>query len=148
MTTTDLTTTVSTKGQVILPKAIRDQLHWDAGIRLVVEHVAGGVLLKPVTAPFASTRPEDVFGCLSYKGKAKSVEEMDAGIAARLRRAAGRLDRGRRADRQGDGLGRGWHGFRRCPSSCRRGGMQDFLTFDKRFVRAASRAGRVTVTVP
>ena len=27
-----LTTTVSTKGQVILPKAIRQALHWEAGM--------------------------------------------------------------------------------------------------------------------
>jgi AbrB family looped-hinge helix DNA binding protein len=32
-----LTTTVSTKGQVIPPKAIREQWHWPAGTELVVE---------------------------------------------------------------------------------------------------------------
>ena len=61
MTAVSLTTTVSTKGQVILPKAIRDQLRWDAGTRLTVVHTADGVLLKPLTTPFALTRPEDVF---------------------------------------------------------------------------------------
>ncbi len=86
METADLTTTVSTKGQVILPKAIREQLHWNAGTRLVVEHTAGGVLLRPVTALFAPTRPEDVFGCLPYSGKPKAVEEMDAGIAEEVKR--------------------------------------------------------------
>ncbi len=39
------TTTLSTKGQVILPKAIRDQRHWDAGTRLVIENTEAGVLL-------------------------------------------------------------------------------------------------------
>ena len=34
LTTTKLTTTVSTKGQVILPKAIRDQRRWPAGTEL------------------------------------------------------------------------------------------------------------------
>ena len=92
MAETDLTTTISTKGQVILPKAIRDQLQWDAGTRLVVEHVAGGVLLKPLATAFAPTRPEDVFGSLSYKGDPKSIEEMKAGIAteAKRRHARGR----------------------------------------------------------
>ena len=33
-----LTTTISTKGQVILPKAIRRALRWEAGMRLVVEN--------------------------------------------------------------------------------------------------------------
>ncbi len=81
MTAIDLTTTVSTKGQVILPKAIRDQLRWEAGTRLLVEHTADGVLLKPLATAFARTRPEDVFGCLPHKGRPKSVEEMEAGVA-------------------------------------------------------------------
>ncbi len=46
------TTTLSTKGQVILPKAIRDQLQGDAGTRLTVEHTAKGVLLKSPTTAF------------------------------------------------------------------------------------------------
>jgi AbrB family looped-hinge helix DNA binding protein len=37
-----LTTTVSTKGQVILPKAIRERLRWRAGTELVVEDTAEG----------------------------------------------------------------------------------------------------------
>ena len=86
MATDSLFTTVSTKGQVILPKAIRDQLHWGAGTRLVVEHTADGVLLRPMAATFAPTRPEDVFGCLSSKGGRRSVEQMDMGIAAEIKR--------------------------------------------------------------
>ncbi len=86
------TTRVSTKGQVILPKSIRDQLHWDAGTRLVVEQTADGVLLRPIRAVFAPTRPEDVFGSLVYKGEPKTVEAMDAGILAEAKRrhASGR----------------------------------------------------------
>ena len=62
-----LTTTVSTKGQIILPKAIRQTLGWRAGTRLVVETRPEGVLLKPESV-FAETRSEDVFGCLAYDG--------------------------------------------------------------------------------
>ena len=85
-------TTVSTKGQVILPKAIREQLHWTVGTRLAVEQTADGVLLKPLTTVFAPARAEDVFGCLSGAGRPKSLEQMQAGIAAeaRLRHARGR----------------------------------------------------------
>ena len=86
MAATGLTTTVSTKGQVILPKAVRDLWHWDAGTRLAVEHTADGVLLKPLTAVFTPTRPEEVFGCLPYSGQAKSLEQMQSGIAAEARR--------------------------------------------------------------
>ncbi|MFC5384517.1 AbrB/MazE/SpoVT family DNA-binding domain-containing protein [Aquamicrobium segne] len=80
-----LTTTVSTKGQVILPSAIRQRREWGAGTRLVVEETPEGVLLKPVPA-FAETRPEDVFGMLAWKGKPKTLEEMDAGVLAEAKR--------------------------------------------------------------
>ena len=79
------TTTVSTKGQVILPKAIRERLGWRAGTELVVEDTAEGVLLKAKPA-FAPTLPKDVFGSLSYQGPAKSIADMEAGIAAEAER--------------------------------------------------------------
>lgn len=83
--TEKLTITVSTKGQVILPSAIRQRRDWSAGTRLTVEETADGVLLKPAPA-FVETRPEDVFGALPYKGKPKSIAEMDAGVLAEARR--------------------------------------------------------------
>jgi len=80
-----LTTTVSTKGQVILPKAIRSKRRWDAGTKLVVEDTPQGVLLK--AAPlFKPTRPEEVFGMLKYKGRPKTIAEMDASIVAEVKR--------------------------------------------------------------
>lgn len=82
-----LTTRVSTKGQVILPKAIREQRRWEAGTRLVVEDTDDGVLLK--AAPlFAPADVEGVFGSLPWRGKAKSIAEMDAAVAAEARRRA------------------------------------------------------------
>ena len=86
-----LTTTVSTKGQVILPKAIRQRRNWAAGTRLVVEDTSDGVLLK--AAPiFAPTRPEDVAGMLAYRKRPKTLAEMDAAITSEVkqRRARGR----------------------------------------------------------
>ena len=52
----ELTTTISSNGQVILPEAIREQRHWAAGTELTVEDTPDGVLLKakPVFVP---TRP-------------------------------------------------------------------------------------------
>jgi AbrB family looped-hinge helix DNA binding protein len=82
---TKSTTTVSTKGQVILPKAIRERHRWDAGTRLVVEDTEDGVLLRPARH-FPETRPQDVYGSLPAKGKPKSIEEMNAGILAEARR--------------------------------------------------------------
>jgi AbrB family looped-hinge helix DNA binding protein len=82
-----LTTTVSTKGQVILPKAVRERRDWSAGTRLVVEDTADGVLLKRAPA-FAPTRPEEVFGMLPRGDAPKSVEEMDAAVLLEARRRA------------------------------------------------------------
>ena len=74
-------TVVSTKGQVILPKAVRDQQRWDAGTRLLVESTGDGVLLKAASV-FAPTRGQDVFGSLPRRGGPKTVAEMKTGSDA------------------------------------------------------------------
>ncbi|QUS39632.1 AbrB/MazE/SpoVT family DNA-binding domain-containing protein [Tardiphaga alba] len=85
----NLTTLVSTKGQVILPKAIRDQRNWPVGTRLTVEETPEGVLLK--AAPlFPATTIDEVVGILRYKGKPLSLEEMDAALSAEAKRRARR----------------------------------------------------------
>jgi AbrB family looped-hinge helix DNA binding protein len=83
--TDQLTTRVSTKGQVILPKAIRQRRRWEPGTRLLVEETAEGVLLKPASV-VPRTRPEDVFGSLPYSGKPKTIKEMNDSILAEARR--------------------------------------------------------------
>ena len=88
---TTTTTKVSTKGQVILPKAIREKHRWNAGTRLVVEETPEGVLLKPAPL-FPPTRPEDVFGMLKYDGPTVTIEEMHQAI---LEEAARRYARSR-----------------------------------------------------
>ncbi len=84
-----LTTTVSTKGQVILPKAIRQRRRWEPGTRLVVEDTLDGVLLKPAPG-FAPTQPEEVAGMLAFRGGPKTIEDMDAAITAEVRRRRAR----------------------------------------------------------
>jgi AbrB family looped-hinge helix DNA binding protein len=79
------TTIVSTEGQVILPEAIRQRRRWGAGTRLVVEDTPEGVLLGPAPL-FHATKPEDVFASLPHSSAPKSLEEMEAGIAAEARR--------------------------------------------------------------
>jgi hypothetical protein len=43
------------------------------------------VLIKAVPV-FAPTRPEDVAGMLAYRGRPKTLEEMDAAITAEVKR--------------------------------------------------------------
>jgi AbrB family looped-hinge helix DNA binding protein len=84
-------TRVSTKGQVILPKAIRDKRHWTAGTELTVEETAEGVLLRPAPT-FAPTRFDDVASMLRGRapvGRTLTIEDMDAAIAAEAKSRAG-----------------------------------------------------------
>ena len=83
------TTKLSSKGQLILPKSIRDAHNWQPGTKFAVEPVAGGVLLKPLK-PFPATRLEDVFGCLKYNGRPKTIAEMDRAIVKELKERRGR----------------------------------------------------------
>lgn len=79
------TTLVSTKGQVILPKAVRDSKGWRAGKELVVEETREGVLLRPAR-PFAPTKPEEVFGSFSYHGKRLSDQDIEKALSAAAKR--------------------------------------------------------------
>lgn len=79
------TTVVSTKGQVILPKPIRQRRRWNAGTRLVVEETPEGVLLR-ADRHFPATEPAEVFASLPSKGPVKTIDEMKAGVLAEARR--------------------------------------------------------------
>jgi AbrB family looped-hinge helix DNA binding protein len=85
------TTKLSTKGQVILPKSVRDARGWNAGTELVVEEVPGGVTLRPLR-PSPVSRLVDVVGCLKYTGRAKTLKQMEKAIAIGVKE---RRDRGR-----------------------------------------------------
>lgn len=78
------TTRLSSKGQVILPAAIRQANHWEAGLEFTVENTADGVLLRPMKKAAPATLNQ-VVGCTGYTGKAYSVADMDAAITAELK---------------------------------------------------------------
>ena len=82
---------LSSKGQVILPKSIREAHRWEPGTEFLVEDTAVGILLRPAK-PFRPTRIEDVSACLRYTGKPKTLAQMDRAISteANARRASGR----------------------------------------------------------
>jgi len=73
-------TKLSSKGQVIIPKPLRTSHHWEAGQELVVIDAGDGILLKP-KAPFPETEIADAAACLDFKGKAKSLDDMELAIA-------------------------------------------------------------------
>ena len=78
-------TRISTKGQVVLPKAIRDRRGWTAGAELIVEERPDGVLLRAAPT-FPPTRVEDVFGSLGPVDRVVSIEEMNEAALEEARR--------------------------------------------------------------
>jgi len=84
-------TTLSSKGQVILPKSVRENHRWIPVTEFSVEDTPKGVLLKPLKRVPASVL-ENVAGCLAFSGPAVSLEQMDEAITleAKERRARGR----------------------------------------------------------
>lgn len=74
------TTKLSSKGQVIIPKHLRTAHQWETGQELVVVDVGDGILLKPKT-PFPETDINDAAACLGFKGKAKTLDDMESAIA-------------------------------------------------------------------
>lgn len=84
-------TKLSTKGQVILPKAIRDKRRWKPGIELDIEDRPEGVLLKSAE-PKKKYTIDDLVGIMKYKGPRRSIAEMNAAIESEARR---RFARGR-----------------------------------------------------
>lgn len=83
---TVIKTKLSSKGQMIIPKNLREKKKWQAGQTFTVTETKEGLLLKPDFG-FPKTKFENVAGCLAYSGKAKSVQEMDEGIANAIRKS-------------------------------------------------------------
>ena len=74
--------TLTSKGQITIPKSVRDSLHLQSGDKVdFVITQNGDALLKPVTR-----KVDDVFGKLHDPDRTPvSVEEMDTAIRQRLR---------------------------------------------------------------
>ena len=80
MSAQEFSVRLSQKGQLAIPKEIRQRHGWTGGTELVLEDQEDGVLLRPPRR-FPETTLEDLVGCTGYKGLAKSLKEMAAGIA-------------------------------------------------------------------
>jgi antitoxin PrlF len=77
-----VTATMTTKGQITIPKAIRDSLHLHSGDKVAfVLHGGTEVVLKPLTRSV-----DDVFGVLHSPSQQRhSVDEMNAAVASRFK---------------------------------------------------------------
>ena len=86
-----VTTRLSTKGQIILPKSIRDARGWKPGTEFTIDDTGNGILVKPLML-FPPKPLEEIVGCLGNTGKLKTQADIDAAIRKAILR---RRDRGR-----------------------------------------------------
>ena len=85
------TTTLSSKGQVIIPKALRLARRWGPGTQLEVQDTPEGLLLRPVqpAAKVAlATGLAAIRRRVGYSGRALSQAQMDAAVADEAARRA------------------------------------------------------------
>ncbi|MEM7243986.1 MAG: AbrB/MazE/SpoVT family DNA-binding domain-containing protein [Acidobacteriota bacterium] len=67
------TTRLSTKGQLIIPKEVREHFGWGAGTELVVETRGDEIVLR-LASDVERAELEDVIGCLRHEGAPRSIE--------------------------------------------------------------------------
>jgi AbrB family looped-hinge helix DNA binding protein len=82
-------TTLSSKGQVVIPKSVRDSQQWPPGTVFRVVAREGGVLFTPEPL-FAPTQPDDAAGCLKQarlltSGGAAESQDDDWALRRRAR---------------------------------------------------------------
>ena len=70
---------LSSKGQFVIPKAIRDRHHWEAGTEFVIIDRGSELVIKP-TRVFAPTELEPPDAPAVYRGKPLSLEEMKRAV--------------------------------------------------------------------
>jgi AbrB family looped-hinge helix DNA binding protein len=85
---------VSSKGQVVLPKDLRERQGIDPGVELEVSERGREIVLRKVRR-IETTRIEDVAGCLHRPGqRALTIREMDEGVMREAKRVGDRIKRG------------------------------------------------------
>jgi AbrB family looped-hinge helix DNA binding protein len=69
------TITLSSKGQVVIPKEIRDELHWEAGTELTMVSSASCVTIKALPKK-TGRNLADLIGILKHSGPPLSTEAL------------------------------------------------------------------------
>ncbi|MFZ4860124.1 MAG: AbrB/MazE/SpoVT family DNA-binding domain-containing protein [Desulfuromonadaceae bacterium] len=80
-------TTLSSKGQIVIPLHIRQSHGWKPGVHFSIVDDGGEIVLKPIMAR-NTTRLDDVIGCAGYTGPKKSLAEMNDGVLEEARKQA------------------------------------------------------------
>jgi AbrB family looped-hinge helix DNA binding protein len=82
-------TRVSSKGQVVVPREVRDRRGWREGTELVVEETPRGVLLR-LAEPARTLDISELIGSAGYSGPRRTLADMERGILTEARRRGSR----------------------------------------------------------
>jgi len=74
------TTCLSSKGQIIVPKSLREAYRWQSGQEFEIEDLGTTIVLRPVQV-FPSTSIEDLIGCTNYQGQKHTLEDTETAIS-------------------------------------------------------------------
>lgn len=80
---------ISSKGQLVLPKAIRDEFGLAAGSEVDIESAGGKIVLSPIQRKKKTRRVytlDEVAGMLKYDGPPVSIRDMDRAVDEMFRR--------------------------------------------------------------
>lgn len=80
-------TRLSSKGQIVIPRQIRQSHGWGPGVSFSIIDEGDSIILKPALNR-KTTVLDDVVGCAAYSGPTKSLADMDAGILEEARKQA------------------------------------------------------------
>lgn len=67
---------LSSKGQIVIPKEIRDSLHWDVGVELILVTTEHGVMLQTKTAQQRKLSAKYLRGFLQHTGTPVPTEDL------------------------------------------------------------------------
>ena len=90
------TTTMSSKGQVVIPKSVRTDYAWESGVEFQIERIDGAIVLRPKN-PFPPTTLDDIVGFLQNDGPTVTLEDMEAAIEKGILEEWGDRSRHKRA---------------------------------------------------
>jgi AbrB family looped-hinge helix DNA binding protein len=75
------TTKLSSKGQIVIPRSVREARGWSVGTEFIVHETAEGISLVPQKV-FPETTIDAVAGCLKdlYEGPPRTTDDMHKAI--------------------------------------------------------------------
>jgi AbrB family looped-hinge helix DNA binding protein len=82
------TTRLSSRGQVVLPKNVREKYHWTSGQEFEIVETDEGILLR-AQSPFPDTTFDEVRGMTGYDGPSVSTDRLTGTAALRKKAERG-----------------------------------------------------------